>query len=178
MNKTIPSYARFFVRCFFLYLISALAVVVPVWWIVERRWCGSASLTYTMPGVGYWPAIAWPAKVHVILKRAVEPELLRGVVVALLLSMVRTILLKMRGWGGLAVAAALAILAGLNGSGEFLRGWATASLHPAPRFVDFLMVQTMVQYLIFAYALIYLEGRAEQRERIAIEPPAAKEGPA
>ncbi|MGH7837470.1 MAG: hypothetical protein ACREQC_06540, partial [Candidatus Binataceae bacterium] len=165
MNKAIPSYARFIVRCFLLYLISAVVVAIPVWWIVERRWCGSASLAYTMPGVGYWPAIAWASKVRVILHRAIEPELLRGVVIALLLSMVRTVLLKMRGWGGLAVAAALAILAGMNGSGEYLRSWATASLHPAPRFVDFLIVQTLVQYLIFTYALIYFEGRAERREQ-------------
>lgn len=172
MNPAIPSYARFVVRCFFLYLISALAVAAPVWWIVERRWFGSASLAYTMPGVGYWPAIAWTAKVRVILQRAIEPELLRGVVVALLLTMVRTVLLKMRAWGGLAVAAAMAILAGLNSSGEFLQRWATASLHPAPRFVDFLMAQALVQYLIFAYALIYFEGRAERRERSAERPSA------
>ncbi len=176
MNQAIPSYARFVVRGFFLYLISALVVAAPVWWIVEKRWFGSASLAYTMPGVGYWPAIAWTAKVRVILHRAIEPELLRGVVVALLLTMVRTVLLKMRGWGGLAVAAAMAVLAGLNSSGDFLRRWATASLHPAPRFVDFLIVQAMVQYLIFAYALIYFEARAERRERGAAQPGAAKNG--
>ncbi|MGH9757623.1 MAG: hypothetical protein ACRD4M_07780 [Candidatus Acidiferrales bacterium] len=176
MNKAIASYARFIIRSFLLYLIAAGVVAIPVWWIVERRWFGSASLAYTMPGVGYWPAIAWASKVRVILQRAIEPELLRGVVVALLLTMVRTVLLKMRWWGGLAVAAALAILANMNGSGEFLRRWATASLHPAPRFVDFLMVQALVQYLIFAYALIYFEGRAERHERGEARPGAAKNG--
>lgn len=159
-------FVQFFVRCFVCYLVSVAVISLPAYWLVTSNLVGGQSLSYAVPGVGYWLALAMPQRVHVIVHLVVLPEILRGVVLGIVLYLVRPFFRGVGYWGALVVAAAMLLIGSLNQMGEFLRNWiaSTASAsapgweHPSRTFY-LLIAETAVQYILFGLLLMAWEKR-------------------
>jgi len=160
------SFLLFLARSFLAYMASVLIMLMPAYWLITSRLVGGDSVTYAVPGVGYWLALGWPQRAVLILKMVVLPEAFRAVLLGAVLFLVRPLFRKAAYWGALLLAAALLLLGSLNQMGEFLRHWivsvAAASApgweHPS-RSLYLLIAETYFQYAIFGFLLIAWEKR-------------------
>lgn len=158
------SFFQFFVRCFATYLASVALISLPAYWLVTSNLVGGQSLSYAVPGVGYWLALGMPQKVHVIVHLVLLPEVLRGVALGIVLYLVRPFFRGMDYWGAVVLAAAMLLIASLNEMGQFLRNWIVSSAsasapgweHPSRTFY-LLIAESAVQYILFGLLLMAWE---------------------
>lgn len=146
------------------YLVSVLVVLLPAYWLVTSNLVGGQSLSYAVPGVGYWLALGTPQKVQVIVHFVLLPEILRGVAVGIVLFLVRPFFRGVDYWGALVLAAAMLLIGSLNEMGQFLRNWIASSAsasapgweHPSRTFY-LLIAESAVQYVLFGLLLMAWE---------------------
>lgn len=160
------AFFQFFFRCFVCYLVSVVMISLPAYWLVTSNLVGGQSLSYAVPGVGYWLALGRPQRVHVIVHLVMLPEISRAVVLGIVLYLVRPFFRAVGYWGALVVAAAMLLIASLNQTGEFLRNWIASSAsasapgweHPSRTFY-LLIAETAAQYILFGLLLMAWEKR-------------------
>jgi hypothetical protein len=160
------AFFQFFVRCFVSYLASVLVISLPAYWLVTSNLVGGQSLSYAVPGVGYWLALGFPQKVHVIVHLVLLPEIFRGVALGFVLFLVRPFFRGVDYWGAVVVGAVMLLIASLNEVGQFLRNWIASSAsasapgweHPSRTFY-LLIAESAMQYVLFALLLMAWEKK-------------------